>query len=296
MRPVNKPTPPRADQVEELALTALKIGDKLTLMRMMLQDTIGYYCSFCEMPITVSQAVTSKYTRVLKRMPTVQDWDGLLLACDYCQVHRTADVSNLGDYLWPDTDATFSLGASSPFIYTMRDVTYVVVNDDGNRVTSTKPLVIVSANPLSPNVTKAKRTIDLFQLNTPFYDVSNNTFTIANADLQAMVDPRVDLRTKAWGAAAIAVTSLRQAKTFDSDIYFESVVKLAAGLAQASGFWSGWMMAIWTGFADQNLVKRMLLEIDKRDGYQVGGFQTVPDGGSPPWTIFTGTAVNRLTF
>jgi hypothetical protein len=275
--------------------------DPLTLLRLQLQDTIGAYCSFCEVPVNVSQAVMSKRVRQLKRVPPLSDWSNLLLACDYCQVHRTADAADLSRYLWPDTDATFSLGSASPFLYALKDVTYIVTTDtppdSGPALPgSTKQMAIVSANPSSPSVTQAQNTIDLFQLNTPFYNASTNTFTISESALQARIDPRVDLRTQAWTVAASAIATLREAKGMASTApaYYDGAVKLTAALAQANGFWSSWMTTIWQAFGDSALIRAVLLDTDTRRGYQVLGNQTVPDGGRPPWTIFTGTAVKRL--
>lgn len=302
MRPVNKPLPPSAIVDDLLGAAPSRKKDPLTLMRLQLQATIGSYCSFCEMPINVTQSVASKSVRALKRTPTLAQWSDLLLACDFCQAHRTRDVTNPSDYLWPDTDATFTLTSTSPFLYALKDVTYIVKSDAGSATaealdSSTKQLVIVSANPTSDVVVKAQRTIDLFQLNTPFYDATTNTFTITESQLQARIDPRVDLRTRAWAVAGEAIANLQLMKEQTAyPIVFESTLKVGAALAQASGFWSGWMTSIWQAFADQDIVRRMLLEIAKRQGYTVVGFQTMPDGGTPPWTIFTGTAVDRVTF
>ena len=300
MRPVTKPLPPCATVDELLAAAPSRKPDPLTLLRMQLQATIGYYCSFCEVPINVTQAVVSKLVRQLQRVPALERWSELLLACDFCQAHRMRDVTNLSDYLWPDTDVTFSLGSTSPFLYALKDVTYIVKSDAADGVpadSSTKALVIVTANPLSPAYAKATRTIDLFRLNTPFYDAATNTFTITRNQLQARIDPRVELRTRAWKGAAEAIAALRQMKSLTAyPAAFDSSVKVTAALAQASGFWSGWMTSLWQVFADEALVRRTLLEVSKRVGYQVIGFQTLPDGGTPPWTLFTGTALDRVTF
>jgi hypothetical protein len=293
MRPVNKPTPPATRQQ---TVPKGPDGAPLVVMRMALQDTIGYYCSFCEMPINVTQAVVSKYVRQLKRTPTLSSWSDLLLACDFCQYHRTSDVTALDRYLWPDTDATFSLGLTSPFLYLLKDVTYVVKDEIGDTVSTTKPLVIVTPNLASPDVDRAKRTIDLFQLNTPFYDASSNTFTITKAQLQAGIDTRVDLRTEAWSIALSAIETLREARALRQfPMAATGVMHMAAGLAQHTGFWSVWMTTIWAAFADTTLIKDMLVNTDTRSGYQISGYQTLPDGGRPPWTIFTGTASTRVT-
>lgn len=293
MRPVNKPAPPSEFDLETLDPSE---RDPLTVLRLQLQDTIGYYCSFCEMPINVNQAVTSKYVRKLRRMPTRQTWGELLLACDFCQFHRTQDVTDLSRYLWPDTDATFSLGATSPLVYTLKDVNYIIKRQQtlvGD--SSTKSLVIVSANPAGPDPPRAQRTIDLFQLNTPFYDAVTNTFTISEVELQSGADTRVDLRTQAWTIAGTAIETLRDAQSLpDYPIYLRNATAMSAGLAQLTGFWSVWMTTMWQAFSDSALIKAMLIETSTLQGYQVIGYQTVPDGGSPPWTIFTGTAVSRV--
>lgn len=295
MRPVNKPTPPKLIDADA-APTQL---DPLTRLRMQLQDTIGYYCSLCEMPITVTQAVASKHVRTFKRLPTQNDWSDLLLACDYCQVHRTSDIADLRNYLWPDTDATFSLGTTSPFLYERKSVNFVIKSSEGStpELSSTKEMVIIVANPASPEAARAQKTIDLFQLNTPFYDAKTNTYTITSDALAAGVDQRVERRTAAWDIAGLAIKTLREAQALTAyPIAFENVGKLTAGLAQSTGFWSVWMTRLWREFADQKLIVRSLLTTATRDGYQVIGYQTEPDGGSPPWTIFTGTAVERATF
>lgn len=300
MRPVDKPRPtlPESGVAPASAREPAKrppLGP-LTVWRMALQDTIGSYCSLCEMPINVSQAVISKPRQTLKRLPTLDQWSDLLLACDFCQLHRTSDVTTPSRYLWPDTDATFSLGLTSPFLYTLKSVTYIVKGSNaGGPIT--RPLVIVSANRASPDVTRAQNTIDLFQLNTPFYDAVNNTFTIPEAALQAQIDPRVDQRTAAWALALQSIEALKAARQMSEvPVFFQGLAKIIAATAQAAGFWSVWMTTVWQAFADRTLIRALLLDIDDRDGYQVVGYQTLPDGGTPPWRLFTGTAVNRLSF
>jgi hypothetical protein len=283
MRPVDKPkptTPPTGDSAPKRKRPPL---DPLTVWRMALQDTIN-----------VNQAVASKSLRTLKRSPGLDTWDDLLLACDYCQLHRTADATALSQYLWPDTDATFSLGSTSPFLYALKDVTYIVTGDNVG-APITRPLVIVSANPASPSASRAQKTIDLFQLNTPFYDANTNTLTISQEALQSQIDPRLDRRTAGWRLAQQSIEALQTAKQMtDVPVYFAGLTKMAAATAQASGFWSVWMTTVWQAFSDSRLIRALLLDVDNLDGYQVVGYQTLPDGGSPPWRLFTGTAISRL--
>ena len=82
----------------------------------------------------------------------------------------------------------------------------------------------------------------------------------------------------------------------EAPAYYDDLIRLVAGLAQFTGFWSVWMTALWDAFHDRDLIGRVLLEISDRRGYVVTGFQTHPAGGKPPWTLFTGTAVGRISF
>ncbi len=78
-------------------------------------------------------------------------------------------------------------------------------------------------------------------------------------------------------------------------VYLEGVVRAYSSVAQASGFWSVWMTALFQAFHDRSLLRRMLVEVTDREHRVITGYQTHPDGGTPPWTIFTGTAVDQLS-
>ncbi|MEO6323189.1 MAG: hypothetical protein ABIQ65_01015, partial [Thermoanaerobaculia bacterium] len=266
----------------------------LVVIRTALQDTIGSYCSFCEMPVHVEEGVASKRMRTLNGTPDLSNWDDLLLACDWCRHFRTSDADRLDDYLWPDVDPTFAIGAGSPFIYSLREVSYNLIDAEANLLqTSTQTLSFVAANPALAD-DRARNTIDLLQLNTPFYNEASNTFNVSNAE--RLIDRRVHLRTKAWGLAQKAITALRTAIDDGDPSFYASTAALAASLAQAAGFWSVWMTALWEAFGDRKIIRDVLLETDNCDAYEVVGYQTVPDGGSPPWKLFTGTAIDRMTF
>lgn len=264
--------------------------DPLEVIRCALQDTIGFYCSFCEMPVYVEEGVASRFLRDLKSVPTLAEWDDLLLTCDWCRHYRRGDVSNAGEYLWPDIDATFALDGVSPFHYTLREVDYVVQDADANVLQSSRQTVslITAGDP------RAQNAIDLFQLNTAFFDQASNRFTVIAPD--RIIDRRVDLRTRAWLVAQNAAAALRDAKASSEPSAYRGMVPLIASLAQATGFWSVWMTVFWAALHDRDVIRDVLLEIDQRDAYQVVGYQTFPDGGKPPWKIFTGTAVDRIAF
>jgi hypothetical protein len=291
MRPVLKPQSPRAPRLQTAAGATRSPGD---VVRTALQDTIGTYCSFCEMPVFVEEGIASRRARTLTATPTLADWDDLLLVCDWCRYYRRGDVHDPSAYLWPDTDATFCIDDTSPFLYSLRPIRYVVTDADSNVLqTTTRPLAFVAPNP-ARNDPRAQKTIDLFQLNTPFHDAASDTFSVSASE--TLVDRRVHLRTEAWGLAEKSIRALRKAREDEDPSSYAALAPLVASLAQATGFWSVWMTALWEAFHDRKLIRDVLLEIDDRNGYVVVGYQTVPDGGTPPWKIFAGTAVDRIAF
>jgi hypothetical protein len=265
-------------------------------VRIALQDTIGCYCSICEMPVYVSDAVTGKGSCAAGAAATLADWEHLLLACEFCQAHRAQDVVDVSACLWPDTDATFSLDDRSPFVHELRQVALVLTDDAANVVhRSSTSLGLIVANASSPDAARAQRTLDLFQLNSPHYDAATNTYALPLSARGS--DRRIELRTEAWGIVLRTIDTLNEARAMtEAPAYYEGLVKLVAGLAQFTGFWSVWMSALWSAFHDRDLIRNVLLEISDRRGYVVTGFQTHPDGGKAPWSIFTGTAIGRISF
>jgi hypothetical protein len=289
MRPVDKPHPPYPPRLHTRAGVA---REPLEIVRTALQDTIGSYCSFCEMPIYVEEGVASKRRRTFHETPRLDDWDDLLLTCDWCRYYRTGDAENLDDFLWPDTGATFTLGAASPFVYSLREVDFVATDESSNVVgIDRQSLIVVSANP-AVNDRRAQNTIDLFRLNSPFYDEAAGRFTVSKAE--SIGDNRPRLRMRAWRHAQKSIDALR--KSMDDPIAYAGMAPLVASLAQASGFWSVWMTELWAAFGDPKIIRDTLLWTSDGRRYDFYGYQTVPDGGKPPWKLFSGTALDRIAF
>ncbi len=70
---------------------------------------LGHYCSYCERSIRASLAV--EHIQPQSRQQDLgKTWSNLLLACVNCNsTKKDTDVNstNIGDYLWPDTDNTY---------------------------------------------------------------------------------------------------------------------------------------------------------------------------------------------
>lgn len=73
-----------------------------------LNDRIGRYCSFCEMPIFHVPEVEHREGK--KSGGDMTKWENLLYGCKYCNTRKSQKIKK-GDaekWIWPDKDNTFS--------------------------------------------------------------------------------------------------------------------------------------------------------------------------------------------
>ncbi len=91
MRPVNKGNAPRQ-------------YDSYGEARHDLAERIGYYCSYCEMP--VKNSIEVEHILPVNQGGNRVDWNNFLLSCKYCNTIKSDNNDNLDNYLWPDRDNT----------------------------------------------------------------------------------------------------------------------------------------------------------------------------------------------
>ncbi len=72
-----------------------------------LEERLGAYCSYCELPIKHVPEVEHIEAKAAGGAPA--DWDNLLLSCKYCNTRKGTQVGGgeKEQYLWPDVDDTF---------------------------------------------------------------------------------------------------------------------------------------------------------------------------------------------
>ncbi|MET0555729.1 MAG: hypothetical protein ABW221_22005 [Vicinamibacteria bacterium] len=286
MRPVDKPLPPKnAGRAKP---------DDRDLVASALQDTIGIYCSVCELPVSEGANVQSKTTGRPKGTPGLSAWGDLLLACNYCFAHRRRGVVAERDFLWADLDATFALTAASPFVYELEAVEIVQEGGKSER----GDVAVVKANPSSPARERAQRTIDLYVLNTRYYDAQARRITYPEDVPEGYDDMRLQYRTREWMRAR-AVSELLQ-KTLQISTAPEIVfpfLRNTSLAAQASGFWSVWMTVFWQAFRDPALLDGAFVATDTKNGFVLPGFQGLEASApSPRYRIFPGTARERIQY
>jgi hypothetical protein len=282
MRPVNKstiPTPSNGRAWRDSQLADLLLA------------TVGDYCSFCERPLADPIIIQDK--RSEQSVFSVSDWNYLLLACADC--YTSAERAYLdkenwkGRNLWPDTDATFTLDSRSPFQYVLQSVNVVSVSPLDERTTlASEQQVIVK--PGTASASNAQATIDLFALNSVYYDAASNTMLIPVTDYQLVIDQRVRQRTQVWQVAQSSAERLRQST--GNSLVYNLMCEQITTTAMYGGFWSAWMTVFWNTFRDSDLLTRLFIETSKRGNFILTGLQESFTSG--PFKYFPGTDKSKI--
>jgi len=69
-----------------------------------LADRIGWFCSYCEMP--VRNMIEIEHVHPTKNGGNELDWNNFLLSCRYCNGNKKNKNLSRSGYLWPDVDNT----------------------------------------------------------------------------------------------------------------------------------------------------------------------------------------------
>jgi len=100
MRPINKGFAPRQ---------YIRYQDA----RNDLASRIGWYCSYCEMPVRNLLAIEHIVPR--NKGGSELDWHNLLLSCTYCNSVKSDNNNSRLNYYWADIDNTFWCFTYHPF-------------------------------------------------------------------------------------------------------------------------------------------------------------------------------------
>lgn len=73
--------------------------------RNVLADSIGWYCSYCEMPI--KNMIEVEHVIPINRGGDPLSWHNFLLCCKYCNTVKSNNNPSRSGYFWPDKDNTF---------------------------------------------------------------------------------------------------------------------------------------------------------------------------------------------
>lgn len=262
MRPVKKIPPAYLRE-----LSAANSEQERGAIHHALIESLGNYCSYCEMPLSDHHIEHLRYLAEWPEQLSFSQWNDLLLICNDCRSHIRVPALNEASanaMLWPDRDITFSL-ANSPLKYELRSVKYVVV-DQGQRISEeVKDLVFVLPNRDAGDLMyeKAYNTITHFQLNMQleYYDEAAGELRVPLAVHQERADNRMFKRTAAWFDAQDTVKRLRELESLrdgtagDPAVLRRMFTQQIAMTAWYSGNWSVWMTVFFQQTQDLELLR-----------------------------------------
>jgi hypothetical protein len=238
-------------------------------------DTLGNYCSYCEMPLGGYEVEHHKHAKTWKENVKLDEWRHLLLICKDCREHiekETLSEEEMVDMLWPDEHTTFALHDKSPFKYEQRDVRYLVLDGDNVHTDKQKKLVFIVANPMAGEETyrKARNTINHFQLNMNrnYHNEGSNTLVLPMHHEEQRIDSRVFERTTAWNEAEAAINRMKQMDDHPDIGKYPEIKEMLLDQISATAFhkgnWSIWMTVFNNRFPDNhNLLHRLFIKDER---------------------------------
>lgn len=260
MRPVKKILPA---YVAELSAAGTTDGQ---IVHDALIESLGNYCSYCEMPLSDYQVEHLRYVAAWPDPVSLSQWDDLLLICNDCRSHIRVPVLNelsAAALLWPDRDLSFSL-QNSPLQYELRNVKYAVMEEGEKLSEEDKQLVFVVPNPgAGPELyQKAFNTISHFQLNMQleYYDETANELRVPLPVHLERLDNRLFKRTAAWFDAEAAINRLKELEGLsqpgtDRAVLRRAFIDQVAMTAWYSGNWSVWMTVFYQRTENRELMR-----------------------------------------
>jgi hypothetical protein len=112
-----------------------------------LTGRLGWFCSYCEMP--VHNMIEVEHIQPVANGGNELDWDNFLLACRYCNGNKRDNNKDRTGYLWPDVDNT-----SLAFLYSELNIIEPAIDltpDETSIATATINLTGLNRTPHSGN-------------------------------------------------------------------------------------------------------------------------------------------------
>jgi hypothetical protein len=200
---------------------------------------LGRFCAACERRLP-QEAVAWHVSRgqPIEDGLTRDDWPDTIPLCHNCAWAAQQSQAAVGDVLIPDRDLTFTLDEASPFHYERASV------NGAERIVA------------APGNDRARATADYFALNEHRPALGGQLDLEPGDDVPTrdFIDPRLELRTRAWDSAHTAVRQIGAADADRRNI----VVQLTRALADETGFWSTWATVLWHELSDRAVLGQVL--------------------------------------
>lgn len=206
-----------------------------------LLDSLGRFCAACERRLP-QDAVAWHATREepIGELLTVDEWPDALPLCHNCAYAAQHSSLPVSEVLLPYRDETFTVAGDSPLSYT-RALTGV---DADARVLA------------EPHGDRAATTVGYFALNDHVPALGGELPLDVEADLltRDWVDPRLELRTRAWDVATDAAQQIANAPAEQREL----LLSLTRTLAADTGFWSTWVTVLSDAIDDHDALGTVL--------------------------------------
>lgn len=259
MKPIKRPERPNIEPSYTTLVTTLF-------------NTVGSYCSFCEKKLNYRAYLFHKLRGNLERNDhlTLDDWDNLLLICGECRKSAEGYNPQQRDlYFWPDSE----MASSSPFLYVKRDnVKYKVLDPEGNLFQEEqRTFVFVEiATDITPNIIQtANHTLDLFKLNTKYYNNNPNDrqIIVPYEDFIDVSDLRLEQRYEAYQSAIKAAERLQRSvetlKVNGGREFVDNTLILTKGIIESMGYVSTWEAAI-SDKLDRETIDKIFPKVEEK--------------------------------
>jgi hypothetical protein len=241
---------------------------------LMLFAAYGGLCAICETPINDSTIVIDVRTGL--RAPDRYDperWPHLLLLCHSCfDAHqRRPTTATPPDLLLPLDRSATGIAPDAELTYDERPITVQQEYENGATTTRQARAVIAFGH-----TDRARRTIDHFALNGPFF-IDANTLRVPYGDPRQTRDGRMRARLNAWQAGLHVAASIGAAGTDIIDAttpWANARMECFRELLSRAGCWSTSMTAIWRSHASLALMRRLY------DNAHPGIVERPRDGGT----------------
>lgn len=200
---------------------------------------LGRFCAACERRLPqAAVAWHAARQEPLDERLTAEDWAETIPLCHNCAYAASRSGTGAPDVLFPHRDVTFTLAEDSPLRYER------VGGDTGERV-----MVLPSGG-------QGENTASYFALNGHVPALDGDFPLQPDADLltRDWIDPRMELRTRAWDAASTAAVQLSAVPSELRGV----VLDLVGTLASDTGFWSTWATVLWRETRDREALERIL--------------------------------------
>lgn len=240
--------------------------DALLLMNM------GECCAMCERPLLADSLVWDRNKqKLVSGKIEFASWDNMLLLCHNCgqDIEKNSKQhSDLDMLIYPDRHVTFSIKNNSLFQYSLEEVNSILINEKKQAIGDSvvKKIVLIKGN-----TDEANLTIDMFQLNSHYYNSNRKILIVPEMEDSHLVDRRLELRTQAWSRAEAFIELFE--KSENKDIRAALTTNLRNSISNG-GFWSIWVTLFWQKFQDKQMMRELFAQNIDKPVNRLSGLQT----------------------